>query len=66
MRLYEKFTDKEAGDTKSEAINSLFGYPNTKKTDLYRELIKHPSENLWVGLSDDKLQQKLLSLSIRQ
>ena len=53
---YEIFSTETAGNTKTSAINTLFGYPNSvTKTDNYRKLIKKYNVSSWAGPVDQRL-----------
>ena len=54
MKQWEIFTVEDDANTKSDAINVLFGYPDSD-TECYRVLIKKYDENLWGGIVDTAL-----------
>ena len=64
---YEIFTVEADGDTKDTAINTLLGYPDPSiKTDRYRILIKHYTQNLWAGVVNDQLTNACSSMTPAQ
>lgn len=54
MKQWEIFTVEADAITKSDAIDGLFGYPNSD-AEYYRILIKKYDENLWAGIVDTAL-----------
>lgn len=67
MVQYEIFTIKNNGDTKSAAIDDLMGYPTPNgKTERYRDLIKHNTQDLWAGIITDKLVHICSSMTSEQ
>lgn len=61
---YEIFGTEEAGNTKTSAIDTLLGYPNSPtKTDNYRGLIKKYNVSSWVGDVDQRLINACASMT---
>ena len=55
-KLFEIFTTESALNTKSTAIDTLFGYPNAEtKTTMYRCGIEKYEGTDWAGCVDDVL-----------
>lgn len=54
--MYEIFETEKEGDTKTDNINTLLGYPRTKTdTDTYRVLLKKYEADEWAGVVTNEL-----------
>lgn len=52
--MFEIFETKSAGDTKTESINTLLGYPS-EGAQTYRELMKKYEADEWAGVVTSEL-----------